>query len=197
MEKLAIEFVDGIAKTEAVTFPRSGHHLLKNILEYYFDGSLHYCSVHEDSEDLRLGVHPLTNFQKNHDFDLKTKVTDDRRYLIQVRDPMDSVESWIHLTQRIGTNGTTLPVYNSWKVDIMDKLNYWIGFIEKWVVNHVPNRLVVSYQDLLNRPESVVTSVIQHLRGKAEVDGKRVKESIDKFQPKPQFSARPAFYERA
>ncbi len=195
--KPLIESVDGIIKTEAITFPRSGHHLLKNILEHYFDGSLHHCSVHEDPADLRLGVHPLTNFQKNHDFELDTDIAYDRKYLVQVRNPIDAVESWIRLIQRVGTGEPILPDYTVWQLVSLSKLRYWINFVEKWVYTFVPNRLVVSYHDLLNRPESAVTSVIQHLRGKAEVNGSRLAEALNKYPPRPQLTGGPAFYERA
>lgn len=195
--KLAIEFVNGVAKTEALCFPRSGHHLLKNILEHYLGGAMNYCSVHEDEESKRIGAHPLTNFQKNHDFDLKWPITDDRRYLVQTRDPIDAIESWFHLEQRMGKTGATRPEYEVWRNYIAGKLDYWRGFVDKWIYSYIPNRLVVSYADLLHRPESTVTSVIQHLQAKAEVDAKKLNDALDKFKPKPQFPARPAFYERA
>lgn len=185
-----------IHKTEAVTFPRSGHHLLKDILEYYFDGQLKYCSLYSDP-GMQLGTSPLTNFQKNHDFDLVTPVLDNRKYIVQIRDPIDAIESWFHLHRRTtGLCGTGLPEHSQWKEFCSCKIKYYSRFVDKWVFNHVPNRIVVSYYDLLHRPENTVTSVIQHLVGTADISSKRLVEALEKFPPKRQLT-RVTFYERA
>lgn len=183
-------------KTEAITFPRSGHHLLKNILEYYFEGQLHYCSLYSDPPEMQLGTSPVTNFQKNHDFELATPVLEDRRYIVQIRDPIDAIESWFHMDRRVGWGGAGLPDYPQWKEFCSGKMGYYAKFVDKWVFNHVSNRLIVSYYDLLHRPENTITSVIQHFCGTADISSKRLVEALEKYPPKRQLT-RTSFYERA
>lgn len=186
-----------IYKTEAITFPRSGHHLLKNILEYYFDGQLHYCSLYSDPPEVQLGVSLLTNFQKNHDFDLATPVSADRKYIVQIRDPIDAIESWFHMARRTTELcGVGVPEHSQWKEFCSGKMGYYVQFVDKWIFNHVSNRLIISYSDLLHRPENAITSVIQHMCGTADISSKRLVEALEKFPPKQQLT-RTIFYERA
>lgn len=186
-----------INKTEAITFPRSGHHLLKDILEYYFDGQLQYYSIYGNSPGMLLGASLVTNYQKNHDFDLVTPVLEDRKYIVQIRDPVDAIESWFHMALRTTSFcGSGLPQHAQWKAFCSDKMIYYAKFVNKWVFNHVPNRLIVSYYDLLHRPENTITSVIQHMVATADISSKRLVEALEKYPPKRQL-IRTSFYERA
>jgi hypothetical protein len=194
--KSKIEVVDGIYKTENISLPRSGHHLLKNILCEYFGDNLHYCSLYESLPELKMDENVKTNFQKNHDFDLKTLVKEDRKYIIQIREPIDIVESTYHLQKRVGTS-IIIPNYESWRKESIDILEYCHQFVIKWIYTFVPNRLVMTYNDLILRPSSVMNSVIQHLCGKVEIDDKKLQMALSKFKPQIQLINRSVFYERA
>ena len=65
-----------IIRTESISFPRSGHGPLHNALKRYFGDRLVYCDA-QNQRGRHCGcrsvpcVNPMTNFSKNHDFDLK------------------------------------------------------------------------------------------------------------------------------
>ena len=194
--KSKMEMVDGIYKTEHISLPRSGHHLINNILSEYFGDSLHYCSIYETNQDLTLESNKETNFQKNHDFDLQTQIKEDRKYIVQIREPIDIIESTYHLQRRVGII-EDIPNYESWRKASLDILEYCHGFMKKWIYTFIPNRLVITYNDLLLRPTNVMTSIIQHVTGKVEINDKKLQGALSKFKPTNQHVNHSVFYERA
>lgn len=155
---------------ESICFPRSGHHALLAVLRNYFD-NLNYCEGYIDSPSLRLGGSNQTNYQKNHDFGLETPILSDRNYVVQIRHPLDAIASWEQLTRRLGGENTTTASH----------LEFWTGFVKKWVLSPVPRRIVVCYEDLISRPVPTCTSVIQFLTRVQNIDEGRLYESLQKF----------------
>ena len=161
-----------IERTECVTFPRSGHGLLQKLLHrYYRDGELVYCESYADPERM-LDNDPRTNFQKNHDLELETPVRDDRQYLVQIRFPVESIVSWYGLAcERDGL----VDAPASWTSFAIQKASFWMGFYRKWVMEHVPQRLVVNYADLVGEPVVTLRRVVEFL-GEASPDVERLRE---------------------
>lgn len=162
-----------VHRTECVSFPRSGHHLLEGLLlRYYGEQGMRYCEQYAHPER-RLDLDPETRFQKNHDFDLDTPIRRDRRYLVQIRYPLDSLVSLfkLNVTQAgIPDNGA------NWTNFAINKTGYWMRFYKKWVLDHVDGRLVVNYADLVDRPEAMLTAVVRFL-GESEPDLGRIREA--------------------
>lgn len=103
-------------KIQCVTFPRSGHHLLVNMLFKYFSKDVKYPEIlggethGKGKEIIRAGniyycefyahcltsfcTDPKTNFQKNHDADDLSLKNPDYYYIIQFRNPMHAITSF-------------------------------------------------------------------------------------------------------
>ncbi|MHC5022855.1 MAG: sulfotransferase family protein [Planctomycetota bacterium] len=151
-------------RTECITFPRSGHTLLHRVLEAYFGADvLRYCELYEQPHR-QLDLDDRTRFQKNHDLDLRTPVHPDRRYVVQVRYPVESIVSWFRLACERGQANDDP---NHWTSFAIQKAALWMGFYRRWVLNHVPQRLVVNYDDLVSSPVEVIGQVIRHLGDQA------------------------------
>lgn len=177
-----IRKVSGLFVTECICFPRSGHHMLQSILTKYFDGQIGYCELYLDSPETRIENCPSTNFQKNHDFDLDTPIKDDRKYLVQIRDPIDALASRWELDTRTGMLPSSKEIY---QVEMAKWAAYWSGFFAKWVIADVPSRLVVRYRDLLQHPVDSISHVIQFMRGRQNVDAEALQAAIEQFPPQP------------
>jgi len=150
-----------LVRTECLTFPRSGHTLLQRLLRSYFGEDFVYCEQYSRPEGT-LDRDPDTNFQKNHDFELETPIRRDRHYLVQVRYPLDSIVSWFKLSC---SEGKTADTPQAWTWFAVEKASFWMQFYRKWVLDHVPGRLIVNYEDLVEHPVQTVTSVVEFLGG--------------------------------
>ena len=160
-------------RTECVSFPRSGHHLLEGLLLRYFgEQGMRYCEQYAHPER-RLDLDPETRFQKNHDFDLDTPIRSDRQYIIQIRYPLDSLVSLFKLNvKQSGLPDTPA----AWTNFAINKIGYWMRFYKKWVLDHIDRRLVVNYADLVEEPVAMLTRVVGFL-GEAEPDMARIHEA--------------------
>lgn len=162
-----------VHRTECVSFPRSGHHLLEGLLlRYYGEQGMRYCEPYAHPER-RMEVDPTTRFQKNHDFDLDTPVRTDRQYLVQIRYPLDSLVSLFKLNvKQSGLPDTPA----SWTNFAVNKTGYWMRFYKKWVLDHIDRRLVVNYSDLVAEPVDMMARVVRFL-GETDPDMGRIEEA--------------------
>lgn len=164
--------INEIYVTEAVTFPRSGHTWLSRILKYYFNNALNYCEMYEN-QDLMIDVNQNTNLQKNHDFDLSTEIKSDRKYLIQIRNRDNCLNSYYklkkHNIDKNYVNSSTIPSdfidefgydYIEW---IYNKRIYYNNFLNKWVFNNIPNSKLVIYEKLKNDTFNECKSILEFM----------------------------------
>lgn len=172
--------------TESISYPRSGHHALVNVLRGYFQENFHYCELYRDPT-IQLGVCPTTNYQKNHDFDLNSPVCPARNYIVQVRNPLEAIESWDELDRRVGHPSDTQE----------NKLDFYAAFVKKWVLGPVSHRLVVWYEDLVGNPTATVTSVIQFVTRTQNVDVPLLEEVLRRFPLIRRTHTRPTRYLKA
>lgn len=170
---------DDLFVTECICYPRSGHHLLYSLLDGYFGERLHHGEIYRDPES-HIDKNPQTNFQKNHDFDLQTPIRTDVKYIIQIRDPIDSLASYWELSTRTGDVPDTQEAYNAcaktW-------LEHWTGLMLKWVVPKLENRLIVRYRELVEFPNEVLTNVIQFMQGYQNVAHEGVRRALACYTP--------------
>ena len=172
---MTIREVNNIYVTECICYPRSGHHALANVLAAYFGSQLEYCEIYQHPEK-QIGDDTQTNYQKNHDFDLRTAIGFDRRYLVQIRDPYEAWASRWSLHRRTGeitdeSQENYIETVRSWS-------DYYAGFMNKWVISSIPNRLVVRYCDLVESPFATVENVIQFLQHPRLLDRGRLAEAL-------------------
>lgn len=158
--------VDGIYRTMAVSFPRSGHHWLQRMLQEYFGDRLHYCESYVNPE-LKMGECKATNYQKSHDFSLDDPI-EKYQYLVQVREPEAALQSWYKLGWEDGS------VLGSYEAFHRCKSAYWVAFLNKWTREDWKSksrRLVLYYSDLRRDPINKMALVIGFLtRNEEDVD---------------------------
>lgn len=133
----------------SISFPRSGHKLTTDLLSAYFGDRLVYSGE---------PAGPGANFIKHHDQDLNMEIDPESRYLVQIRDVFDSMESWHKMTVRLDAIPDDVETFRN---IFLSKLDYWSGFIKKWVLSDIPNRVILRYQDLVNNPEHSLGVAIQ------------------------------------
>jgi hypothetical protein len=163
-----------IHRTENISFPRSGHHLLVNLLQAYFGEEIRYCEYYSDYSR-RMEVCEETNYQKNHDFELATPVLTDRKYVVQVRDPFEAITSFYELDCRQQKIGPEATKHEEW---FSRRWDYYVAFVKKWVLADVPNRLVIHYRDLIDSPHSATARVIAHITDDPKIDSPRLEAAV-------------------
>jgi tetratricopeptide (TPR) repeat protein len=167
-------------KIACISFPRSGHHLLTNILMKYFSqdvsykeiedstecsavyqaGALFYCEYYDHCQ-----THPCsdfrTNFQKNHDFHLDLECQFEKQ-LIQIRHPIESIISYYKYCYGINEYSK-----NDWQHFAQEKASYWKKFVHKWVIqNDCKNSKVLIYNDILNSPAETISNIVSFMEPK-------------------------------
>ena len=175
---MEIRKVNDLFVTECMCFPRSGHHALKDVLQTYFGERLVYCEIYHDPVEKQISLESQTNYQKNHDFDGGALVLDSRKYLVQIRDPVDALLSRWQLDTRSGERPNTEQAFR----DAMEKWNVcYARFVAKWVWSEVANRLIVRYNDLVTHPYDTVVHAIQFMQGFQNYDASKLKSALAEF----------------
>lgn len=129
------------------------------ILQRYLGEDFHYCEMYLQPH-LAFSVSDWANAQKNHDFDLDTKIDPTRNYIVQIRDPIESTSSYYEWQL---DRGRDLGTPELRRLFFKKTLVYWSQFVNKWVFDDVPSRLVVHYRDLVDLPEKTLVKVLEHL----------------------------------
>lgn len=166
-----------IHKTINVSFPRSGHHMLVEVLKCYFGDEFHYCEWHSDYYK-RPDVCAETNFTKTHDHHLTWPVSPEYHHLVQVRSPLYSIASW-----RIHHKGQFRYFYEDQEVS-KQKVEFWAKWVNKWILSPVPNRLIVQYESLIMRKSNVWRKVVEFVSPDA-VNMDKLCHCIDVVNPRP------------
>jgi hypothetical protein len=169
-----------IARTACVSFPRSGHHALTAVLRHYFGDALRYCDNYNSKAFDQMNNNELTNFQKEHDLTLAYPLMPNVKYLIQVRNPLHAVQSWLDFDAVVtGINANQSP--DEWRKVFSERLDFWKNWYQKWVLSDVHPRLVVEYESLVSAPLSTVQQVILFMTNGQHADDARLKEALEKF----------------
>lgn len=172
---MQIKQVNGIYRTECLSFPRSGQAALRGALKKYFGDRLNWSEPYKHPET-SLDRNPETNFMKNHDHNLTVTIRDDRKYIVLIRDPIEAIQSW-HKMKEGGVN----PV--KWNEFWKDKIRYYAGFTNKWIIDPVPNRVIVRYERLLEEPPHVFEEIVSHITDKP-ISGRRILDATAHIQRK-------------
>lgn len=167
-------------KTNSISFPRSGHHALRNVLAEYFGEEFKYCDNYVDPQEKRLGVDLDTNYQKEHDLTLEYPAYLPYRQLIQIRNPFDAIQSWINFDATVGHEDANQN-RERWHAVFNERTRFWGLWFDKWVLSPaaVP-RLVVPYERLVADPAKVCSSVILFLTNQ-HADPARLREALVRF----------------
>ena len=159
-----IQTSHGLDKVVCCSFPRSGQSLVRPVVMDYFGEKLKYCEWYDESH-LRPNVCEETNFVKTHDRDLNWHIREDWKYLVLIRNPLDAVSSWRIMEQEKNYNA-------GWKLDL------WARWTTRWVINPVPNRLIVSYESMVNNPQLTLMKIVDFIQPKIPINGELIHDII-------------------
>jgi hypothetical protein len=108
-------------------------------------------------------------------------VLEDRKYLVQVRDPLESLQSRWLLSLESGKT-KLVDTEECWRKTMKAWLPYYAEFVSRWIYSPVPNRLVLRYRDLLYSPIDRVRAVLKHIDTQP-VDERRLAYALDAHPP--------------
>lgn len=186
--------INDIFPTRCMSIPRSGHNALVDVLRAYFGPAFVYGDIYRNpTSEAEFGK--TVNYQKNHDWVLGQPIDNESRHLVQIRNPFDSTASLFTLNRRL--EGDAFRHANSYPTWCREHWQYVSRFVNKWLYNPVPHRLVVHYEDLVERPREIVTSVIQFITGWTEIDADKLRVALDAFPLKRRAGANQYPYEKA
>jgi hypothetical protein len=160
-----------------VSWPRSGHGMLKRLLELYYGHGFRYCEFYRDDIEC-CRQFPCTqgkHFTKNHDWELDLPQLSDRRYLIQYRSFIPSVVSNFELHVRGGGEDSE----TGFRRFASREFGRYRGFTRKWVTSDfVRDQLILKYEDVLADPEGEFVRTVAFFDPDTPVDAARVAEAV-------------------
>jgi hypothetical protein len=176
-------------RVQCVSLPRSGHHLLVDILADYIGDEFVYADsygvrdVHGNKTAIAglprtLSTCPEANYEKTHDFDLDVDLypADNRVFIVQYREPVAAIVS--HYL--FGTNGEPGD-RKTWEEFARIRAVYFHKFKEKWIDGSEYINLPVTkvpYERLVTMPVFSVSEILDFMG--CEVDEKKVRECCTK-----------------
>ena len=189
----------------AITYPKSGQHLLYETLLKYFSGQVDYnISPRRDNggqilrakkfvfceRDLHCFKTPCpepdTNFQVMHNCFILPEQAPTVNYLFLYRNPIYSILSLTGYGYP-----ERCPQSEGWtEIDYIkryvQRIAEWKKWIHCWVIdNKQPNTFLVKYEDLIAIPEKEFTRIIKYIEPDEEVDREHLKEVIKFMDIKP------------
>lgn len=170
-----------------VSFPRSGHRFLREILTDYFEDCLTFFESYSQDAVSHPGQSRSlknANYVKTHDFDLvghKVLYEDfpgSRRYLIQIRHPLESIASFYEFSLKHGhvRNDNKL----AWRLFLAKNLNYWKRFCEVWLLKEQADSLLITYEELCADTYQAAKNAIGFLSNSPSLDSDRLTRVIKK-----------------
>lgn len=165
-------------KCAGVSFPRSGHHALYAVLSEYFGDSLKYHDKYLVPPANQIALAD-SNYCKDHDLELTVPVDPSLRYVIQTRHPREAIQSWLDYDARV-TPSCQINTRVEWEQRFGGMLEFWCKWYSKWVISDIPQRLIVTYERLLNDPTGVMRSILQFMTG-THADQAVLRDALEKF----------------
>lgn len=178
-----IDMTPPIRPTQMISFPRSGHNLLTNILARYFSGDMafnggrdlvnrstnelfqtgpsprgemRYCNYYAHCKSVPC---PDGNVCKNHDGGLKLKVPEGYEAVFQYRHPVPAIISWYRLAIKNGW-GNLNDSPQAWKRWLNSKIKFWKAMMKKWY-RHESVSFSIDYSEFIASPFSTARSVLE------------------------------------
>jgi len=195
-------------KIRAITYPKSGQHLMFEVLLKYFSKNIEYNSSSRrlnGGQMLQAGkfvfceknIHcnqtpcsePATNFQVMHNCNKFWYDHPEVNYLFLYRNPIYCILS-------LANHGVEDSYTAGWKemdylVQFSKKIKEWKEWAYKWVIgNTCKNVLNVLYEDIIKNPEKEFTKIIKYIEPDKEINIEHLKEVIKfmKIEPKHQLT---------
>lgn len=150
-----------------VSFPRSGHRFLKDHLAQILGSEYRYFDQYRDEDSTG------KNFAKTHDFQLlgRNILTQefpvDRKYIVQIRHPLESIISYYEF--KLHWNQITVDTNQMFKRHLERQLGEWKLFCDTWCLPRMKDRLIVNYQELYANPLETLVKVCEFM-GDCKID---------------------------
>ncbi|MBI1274939.1 hypothetical protein GC177_03075 [bacterium] len=175
----------GLNRVASASVPRTGHHMLQQMLEEYFGERHSYCQYY-DGPQKRADccnqfpcVHPDVNFQKNHDLDRKGTSTTQYHYLVQYRHPLKATVS--SFLEGLSYQPHMRNNYEYWRHFARGEFNFYKSFVKRWMKAYaLPHALYVEYDDFMQRPIKVFSQIVSFFEPDAEPDLEKISKIIAK-----------------
>lgn len=136
-----------------VTFPRSGHHLVIDILKELarsHDVEFSYCEYYTCCKEFPCAHN--CQIMKNHDFDLSLQSIPDFTYIVMYRDnPIEQLEAWYRFN--IGSQTYNI---DDCLTFIKGHSLYYTAFLKKWVDQC---QLAITYDALIDNPSEIIENL--------------------------------------
>ncbi|MBW3019667.1 sulfotransferase [Candidatus Woesearchaeota archaeon] len=188
-------------KTIIVTFPRSGHHLLMNLLFKYYSknpnlsnlgiieckkiikaGNLSYCEYYQHCSKRFNTLTPCPDnpsIQKYHDnmgpnLNKKVKSLDENNIITQYRDAIPTIISFYNMWLGRSTKDNK----DYWEQWLIKYVRLWKNWTKRWVFNN-SDYLKIDYNDLINNTESTLEKIINNIEPEHKINKELLKKVIN------------------
>lgn len=160
----------------AKSMPRSGHHLLMEMLLAYFGRDLAYCEFYGSgccrAMPCQRAYYPLLGnrffIQKSHDLDFRDPIYPDALYIIQYREPIARIQSnWDHYLHVRQDQEDTPEAFRRFA---LAETRYHIRFWKKWLDQPPPRSVVLTYESLVRAPAEAISLVVALIDPSAKLD---------------------------
>ncbi|XWN32521.1 MAG: hypothetical protein ROR55_05235 [Devosia sp.] len=146
-----------------VSWPRSGHHLLVAVLTALIGRRFGYCEFYTPRQVPNspcCGLFPcakldLICMSKNHDFQFDSVVPPGMKLIVQIRDYLPSMISDFEVYVAVGNDDTVA----SFRRFAENRAHRYARFRHRWIVPDLPDRLIVTYDDLTQNLEATLRTV--------------------------------------
>lgn len=165
-----------------VSFPRSGHRFLRELCLAYFSDEMRFFNSYSQNTDTDVHLQgkgkSTENYIKTHDFDLqgfdvlKEQFPLRRKYIVQVRHPLESIASYYEFALK--TKEVKQDTEGSWLIFFKEKLDYWKRFCETWLGEESATVLLVTYERLYHCTELELSKVVQFITCDQRIDQERL-----------------------
>ncbi len=172
LDRPSIRYISGIS------WPRSGHHLLVNVVQSYFGQEFAYCEFYTPVDCCKKSPcirTPMVKFSKNHDFGSKTGFTKGTPYLVQYRSFVPSIVSAFEMYVQNGQPDTP----ESFRIFAKHHTTRYNEFLTKWTFgpNSPKEKLLISYELLTSVSKiEVLTDIILFFAPNHSIDEVRLLE---------------------
>ena len=188
------------ANVQGVSFPRSGHHILVDVLSSYFGSTFQYCGFYLLCEQ-RPCAGRVNHLQKNHDHELTLPIDADHDYLIQYRHPLHSITSHYEHKLRHGEFSPEQDSRDTWEEFALASVGHWRSWARKWLIaNTNPRAFKLAYEEIMANAPGVLARLVQFFGPSHPVDLAHLHRIIRQITRAPRRSLRqfryfdPAFF---
>ena len=182
------------------SIPRSGHHVIMNIIQDYAkscDLVFSYCEFYSHLKATH-PPHHCTNYPdcnsslivKTHDFELnpkcdivewreKIEIKEDHKYFVLYRrDEVRQFEAWYrHFKQN---NNKDKHDYSDFINFVQTNVEYYQAFKKKWVGTSHENVIAFTYEDFIQKPVSILKQMINVIYSDHKCNMVKLKAIINK-----------------